>query len=90
MEITAEFSLYPLHNSFGNTILEFIHRLNRHPDIRIKTNHLSTQMSGPYKRVMEIITNELRPTFEADENVIFVLKIYNGGLDLDWIDIKPD
>jgi uncharacterized protein YqgV (UPF0045/DUF77 family) len=79
--------MYPLQKSFGNTILEFIHRLKQYPDIRIKTNNLSTQLSGPFEKVMSIITREIKPTFEKEENVVLVMKIYNGPLDLDWIDI---
>ena len=51
MDIGVEVSLYPLDAQFIPPIQDFIDRLNRHADLRIVTNSLSTQIFGPYERV---------------------------------------
>ena len=85
MRISVEISLYPLHASFGTTILEFIHRLKKNEKIQIRTNHLSTQITGPYDQVMNILSDELKPTFLQEEDVVVVMKMYNHSVELDWI-----
>lgn len=87
MSITVEISLYPLHKDFGNDILSFIKTLKTYDDLEIRTNNMSTQITGSFERVMEAITASLKHTMVADTNIISVMKIYNASVDLQWIDI---
>src|SRR5690242_2055212 len=57
-EIAVELSLYPLTAEFIPTIKDFIDRLNAHPDLRVVTNSLSTQVFGPHERVFEVLKAE--------------------------------
>ena len=75
MDIGVEVSLYPLDARFIPPIQDFIDRLNRHADLRIVTNSLSTQIFGPYERVWAALQAEVRPTFERDSKAVFVMKV---------------
>mgnify|MGYP003439692681 FL=1 len=75
MDIGVEVSLYPLDARFIPPIQDFIDRLNRHADLKIVTNSLSTQIFGPYDRVWAALKAEVRPTFERDSKAVFVMKV---------------
>ena len=75
MNIGVEISLYPLRNDYIPPIRGFIERLNADGRFRVVTNDMSTQVFGRYDEVMEALTRELRPTFEADGKSIFVMKV---------------
>ncbi len=77
MFISADISYYPLGREHIPPILDFIHRLNHHPDIEVKTNGLSTQVYGDYETVMDAIREEVRKSFELPLSV-FVIKIVNS------------
>lgn len=80
MEASADISMYPLGREFIPDIKDFIERLNSHPDIECKTNGMSTQVFGPFKRVMEAITAEMEFSFQKHGKSVFVLKIVNSNL----------
>ena len=88
MQVTVEISLYPLNQSFGPPILSFIKRLRSHKDLVIRSNTMSTQIRGPFEVVMDTLKNELKPAIEADHKSAVVIKIFNEGLDLSWLDIE--
>ena len=80
MTISVEISYYPLHgDDFIEPIKAFIDRLNRHPEITVQTNGMSTQIFGEYDVVMKILNEEIRISFENPYSV-FVMKVVNADL----------
>jgi uncharacterized protein YqgV (UPF0045/DUF77 family) len=79
MDIGVEISLYPLQEDFVPVIHEFLGRLNRVSGLRVVTNSMSTQLFGPYDAVMQLLSAELRTTFEAlagaRDKAVFVMKV---------------
>ncbi len=87
MQITVEISLYPLHTNYGTTVLDFLADLRTHDGITIRTNHMSTQVSGKYEVVMSALHASIRRTLSQDQSAALVIKIFNEELDLDWINL---
>ncbi len=75
MDIGVEVSLYPLDADFIPPIQDFIDRINTHAGLKVLTNSLSTQIFGPYDRVMAALQEEIRPTFEGNAKSVFVMKV---------------
>jgi uncharacterized protein YqgV (UPF0045/DUF77 family) len=79
MDIGVEISLYPLEADFVPAIHEFLARLNAHPQLRVVTNSMSTQVFGPYDEVLEVLRRELRASFallaQRSGKAVFVLKV---------------
>jgi uncharacterized protein YqgV (UPF0045/DUF77 family) len=80
MKITVEISLYPLHEAYEQSVLDFIAKLKEHPSIEVKTNGLSTQIFGDYELVMaKILPEEIKKIFESERAVV-VMKLAKGIL----------
>ncbi|MBM5811330.1 MAG: hypothetical protein FJ191_05110 [Gammaproteobacteria bacterium] len=79
MHIAVELSLYPLSGDFIPPIQDFIERLNAHPELRVVTNALSTQVSGELERVFTALAAECGRTFAAPWRSVFVMKVLGGG-----------
>ncbi len=87
MEITVEISFYPLHQDFGHQVISFIHDLKEKPGIQLRTNAMSTQIMGSFGVVMPALTQVIEKNLHDGLKAALVLKIFNEGLELDWIDI---
>lgn len=81
MNVAVDISLYPLHSDFLPPIRDVIERLNRHPDIDVVTNPMSTQVRGPYDTVMTVLCEEIRTTFESVPKAVFAIRILNNPLE---------
>ncbi len=81
MNTSIDISYYPLHDEFIPPIKDFIHRLNQYEELTVKTNGMSTQVFGEYRKVMGAITNEIEKSFELPHSV-FILKVINADLQL--------
>lgn len=79
MKASVEISYYPLKEEYIPPIRSFIDRLNKHNEIVVKTNGMSTQVFGDYHEIMKILTLEIHKSFELPHS-IFVLKIVNADL----------
>ena len=77
MNITAEISLYPLQEQYGDKILEFLEKIQSDNRISIETNAMSTLFTGEYDIIMNILTLELKQFFE-DYKAVCIVKISNG------------
>ena len=75
MDIAVDISLYPLERDFVPPIQDFIDRLGADPRLKVVTNSLSTQLTGPYDVVMAALARELRQRFEREARAVFVLKV---------------
>ncbi|CAM1356749.1 MULTISPECIES: hypothetical protein [Tenacibaculum] len=74
MKISVELTLTPLQNEFEEPIINFIKKL-RASGLTILENPLSTQVYGDYDKVMQLITSELKNSFELIDNGILLMKI---------------
>lgn len=74
MKISVELTLTPLQNEFEEPIKNFIKKL-RASGLTVLENPLSTQVYGEYNEVMQLLTSEIKNSFELIEQGIFLLKI---------------
>ncbi|CAM1334095.1 hypothetical protein [Tenacibaculum aestuariivivum] len=74
MKISVELTLTPLQNEFEAPIIDFIKKL-RTSGLTILENPLSTQVYGDYDAVMQLLTSEIKNSFELIDNGIILLKI---------------
>ncbi|OSY86959.1 hypothetical protein WH52_13750 [Tenacibaculum holothuriorum] len=74
MKISVELTLTPLQNEFEAPTIDFIKKL-RTSGLTILENPLSTQVYGDYDTVMQLITIELKNSFELIDNGILLMKI---------------
>jgi len=80
MVISADLSLYPLHEEYIPVIIDFIHRAQLHEGVEVLRNNMSTQLIGEYERVMHVLSSELRHSFETHGKAVLVAKIVNGDV----------
>ena len=80
MQVAVDISLYPLTADFIPPIKDVIERLNGHPDIKVVTNPMATQIRGEYEAVMAVLSEEIRTTFERLPKAVFTIKILNNPL----------
>lgn len=78
IEVAVDISLYPLDPDFVPPIKDVIERLNRHADLDITTNAMSTQIFGEYTTVMRALQEEIGATFEKVPKAVFTLRILNN------------
>ena len=80
MQISVDLSLYPLQDDYIPVIIDFIHRLQAHEGVDVVRNQMTTQLFGEYGRVMAVLTEELRHSFETHGKAVIVAKIVNGDV----------
>jgi len=78
MRAAVEISMYPLGGDYIAAILAFIERLNRHPELIVVTNDLSTQIWGELQRIMNVLAEEMARAAAGSPQLIFVLKVLPG------------
>ena len=78
MHVAVDISLYPLDADFLPPIRDVIERFNRHGDIEVETNRLSTQIRGEYDVVMRVLKDEIGRTFEDVPKAVFAIRILNN------------
>jgi len=83
MKISAEISLYPLAELYRPVIQNFLDRLQRHTDLEVHVNTMSTQVFGDYRRVMQVITDELEHVYREVPSQVLVCKFINRDLSPD-------
>jgi uncharacterized protein YqgV (UPF0045/DUF77 family) len=84
LETTIEISNYPLTVEYENQILDFIERVRSHSGIKIKVNATSTHITGAFDTVFPILHQEIKSSYEKYGQMIFVVKVLKGALDLDF------
>ena len=60
MKVTIELSLYPLKENYTQVIIDFIKNLKSYESILVRTNAMSTYLSGDYDKVFEVLSKELK------------------------------
>lgn len=81
MKTSVEISYYPLNQEYIPPIKEFIDRLNQDENLKVRTNGMSTQIFGEYEHVMNVLSTEIKQSFNNPHSV-FVMKIINANLDV--------
>ncbi|MCL1075066.1 hypothetical protein [Shewanella dokdonensis] len=82
MQLTVDISMYPLHDNYKDPIRWLIKRLDSYQGIERVTNSLSTQVSGDYDAVMQMLSVEMKAAYEQFGKAIFVCKFLQGEFDL--------
>lgn len=77
MKISAELSLYPLSDGYKSTISEYIASLEKHSELEVRVNALSTEIFGDYDSVMQAIQSTTRAVFEHQDGTVLVAKFLN-------------
>ena len=77
MRVSIDISLYPLTPNYEAPIIAFIERLHGKEEIQVATNHLTTQLTGDYDAVMDLLKDAMRPTLASDTSCSFVIKLLN-------------
>lgn len=80
MEASVEISMYPLGREYIPDIKDFIDRMSSHPEITLEVNGMSSQIFGPFAKVMEILTREMEYSFKHHGKSVFVMKVINAHL----------
>ena len=84
MQVSLEISMYPLDQDYIPPIQSFIDELNTYPEIKVKTNSMSTQVFGEYDHIMEAIKTSILNAFGANNKVAMVMKLINADLDYEY------
>ncbi|WHI46744.1 hypothetical protein ACJJI5_14900 [Microbulbifer sp. EKSA008] len=80
MQLSVEISMYPLKDEYIPAIQAFIAQLNSHPELKVITNTMSTQVFGDYDLLMDVLKLEMRKSYEQFGRAIFVCKFIDGDL----------
>lgn len=83
MRITAEISLYPLHENHIPTVQSFIRTIREIPELDLTVNQMSTQLTGELGDVSHAIEKALEHSFLAGAPQVLVAKYLNADLPLD-------
>lgn len=82
MKISVEVSLYPLADGYLDIIKATVERLAQANDIQVKTNSMSTQLTGEFEDVMAVMQSEILQTFQSTDKAVFVCKFLNSAIEL--------
>ena len=74
MKISIELTLLPLQNDFEDHIITFIKKL-RASKFTVLENPMSTQIYGEYDELMPFLTEEIKTSFEKQQNTVINLKM---------------
>ena len=80
MKVSVEISLYPLREEYVPVIVDFIHEVEKHRDIEISRNRMSTQIFGDFERVMDILREEMRRSWDRHGKAVLVAKFVPGDV----------
>ena len=78
MEISVELTFSPLQENFEPPIISLILAL-RNSGLDVKENSLSTQVFGPYDKVMKILQKEMKSALEAVDHGLLFIKIVKSN-----------
>lgn len=79
MDVSAEVSLYPLAESYEESVLLFLDRLSGYEDIHYVTNGMSTQIFGDSKKVFSLLEEEFCQ-IQKEGKALLVMKVGPGTL----------
>lgn len=74
MKLSVEISMYPFNENYIPPIKGFIDWLNQQDGIKIQTVPTSTLITGDYDRVMDLLRDGLKYSYETYGKAVFVTK----------------
>lgn len=77
MNVSIDISMYPLNEEFQPPIIDFIRTLRR-SGFHVEENGMSTQVFGPYHKLMEFLQGSIYSSMQKEKNCVFVMKIVSG------------
>lgn len=77
MRISVEITFSPLQDDYERHIIDFIKKL-RASGLDVKENALSTQVYGEYDKVMNVLSQEIKNSFEEITAGLFYMKIVSS------------
>ena len=77
MTSTIEISIYPLNNDYTSSVLAFLQKLKSIPSTEIKTNGMSTILTGPFENLWPYLGSQLAEQMRNEE-CVFVMKVAPG------------
>ena len=80
MQASVEISMYPLGREYVPDIKEFIDNLKKSEKVVIEVNGMSTQIFGPFRVIMQLLTEEMEASFRKNGKSVFVMKVINAYL----------
>jgi uncharacterized protein YqgV (UPF0045/DUF77 family) len=78
MRAAIEISMYPLSADYRPRIQAFIDRLNTHPELRVSTNTMSTQIWGDLERMLGILAQEMNRSAIEGPQLVYAMKVLPG------------
>lgn len=78
MQLSVELSMYPFNETYRPSIQGFIDWLNQQPGIRLQTVATCTIITGDYDRVMDVLRDGFKYSFEQHGKAVFVAKFLPG------------
>ena len=89
-KVSVEVTLYPLRADYIPPIDAFIDRAKQADRVEVRCTDLSTQLFGDYDRVMALLQEGIRESWDTFGDGAFVLKVLPGDLRGIAPDSKPD
>ena len=83
MKVTVEISLYPLKESYTETIIDFISSLKQYDGLTINSTAMSTYIGGEYDLVMDALQQELKNVYKIVPDSATVIKIIPKDLNVE-------
>ena len=83
MTLTAELSLYPLHEDYVPQIQAFIEALRERDGLVVRSNAMSTQIRGEHDAVMHAVSDTLRASAERYGMQVLVCKFIPTALGIE-------
>lgn len=77
MHITVEISYYPLVDRYDQPVFELLDLLKSQAEISIEVGTMSTQLSGEYELIMDLLSSSMKQLMQKYPSV-FNLKIANA------------
>ena len=75
MKTSVDISMYPLKEDYCQPIIDFIDRLETHPEVAVQRNSMSTHIYGEYSDVMATLNEEVLRVLEQIPETVFVIKL---------------
>lgn len=78
MQLSVELTLYPLQDDYLDIIRDTVARLNACEGVKVKTFPTATIVVGDYDRVMDIVRDTVRWSYEQYGKCVFIAKMLPG------------
>jgi uncharacterized protein YqgV (UPF0045/DUF77 family) len=87
MTIAVEITMYPLCENYIPLIDDFLDRINAYSNLTIRTNNMSTRITGNYSDIIQLLDKELKKSFDCGTKISFVMKVLNNPIQDGILDI---